>query len=138
MDFPPSCRHGIRYDDLHFTYFEVALVILTAIDVFVLVYFLTKFKCMKTAYEELLKKTDDDMAELKKLQETTSMQAIVPLLYLRKCKRMTDTDTTTNESTDLTSAVPKTPLNGAASVLIDRTQKGTEEIRDYDENQSKE
>ncbi|PIO57636.1 hypothetical protein TELCIR_20945 [Teladorsagia circumcincta] len=90
---------------------------------------------MKDKYDTLLKKTDDEIAELKKLQDTSSMQAIVPLLYLRKCKRTGDD--TTNESYDA-NTTPKTPANPRGGANIDRTQSIISSTQDEDGRDSKE
>uniref|UniRef100_A0A7I4Y0Z8 Uncharacterized protein n=1 Tax=Haemonchus contortus TaxID=6289 RepID=A0A7I4Y0Z8_HAECO len=129
-DGPSKCRHGLLESDFHFTYFEIALGFITAIDFILLIYYVMRFKCMKEAYETLLKKTDDEMAELKKLQETTSMQVIVPLLYLRKWKRMVDFETTV-DSIEMP-AEPKTPANGVDDVHVEQTQVSS--IGNGDEN----
>ncbi|VDM51987.1 unnamed protein product [Angiostrongylus costaricensis] len=85
--FPPSCRHGRRVDDLHFTFFELVLAAITLMDIIVLTCLSTRCRREKMNYELLSKRVDETVEDLKTLRDTTTMQTVVPLMYLRKIRK---------------------------------------------------
>ncbi|EYC00591.1 hypothetical protein Y032_0114g428 [Ancylostoma ceylanicum] len=94
---PPSCRHGILLKDWHITKFEVALAIVArntsmrcvnrqqVIDLVVIIRLFKKYWREKNGYLKQSRKGEQQIAELKALQEK-GMQIAVPIRCMRKSK----------------------------------------------------
>ncbi|EYC00589.1 hypothetical protein Y032_0114g428 [Ancylostoma ceylanicum] len=82
---PPSCRHGILLKDWHITKFEVALAIVAIIDLVVIIRLFKKYWREKNGYLKQSRKGEQQIAELKALQEK-GMQIAVPIRCMRKSK----------------------------------------------------
>ncbi|KAK6733621.1 hypothetical protein RB195_017399 [Necator americanus] len=84
--FPPNCRHGIRVVDWHITLFEIVLTIIAILDVAAIIYYASKLFKEKKTFEELHRRSEQQMAELQALQEK-GLQVAVPLRLIRKWKK---------------------------------------------------